>query len=227
MLAGGNAAFLEADSGSIVDAVRPEEKKGRRVHRDGVRRLAPGDYVLLRTRDGSDDLIRVLADRLLGERAKPLREQQQRWKTAVAAAVGRRGHEDVMRDLRARGLQANNLRFWLGPDSIRTARESDFRILMEFAGIGDDADRLWRLMASLERAHTIAGVRLRQALEEEVEKLDMVTLQRDGFMAVELGLSGAGALGIFRVEGFSPDASPVPRSWLRVVQKLEDDSWLA
>ena len=226
IVAGGLRVFLEEDPDSVLFVVQPGEPTGRRVRRERVLGIGIGDYLLLRTERGRDDIIRLLADGLLKDRVRELRERQETWKAALRAAVQSRGFDRVLADLGRLGMKSRNLRGWLLPDTIRTGTEADFLILMKYCGLGAVAALFWKSMRMLARAHLVAGQRLRDALEREVEGADFDEVARSGRLDVKLRFKGTGTLSILRVEAIAPDVTLVPHGLLRVPEPVSADLWL-
>jgi hypothetical protein len=226
VVSGGKRVLLDADAMSSILVVEPGAPRGSRVRRERVPQLLPGDFILLRTDRGRDDVIRVIANRLLGPASTPLRQAQAHWKELLSGRVDERGYGRVLRDLVQLGVSARNLRGWLSPDSIRPERREDFALILRYCGLGEEeAAPVWRQMERLDRAHLKAGQEVRRLLEDQIEDADLAALRSSGFMAVRLGIPGTGSLGVFRIEAIAPDTLLVPASEIRVVQDLPEDLW--
>jgi hypothetical protein len=225
VVAGGKRVLLETGQASSILVVEPGAPRDARVRRERVRDLSAGDFILLRTDRGRDDVIRVIADRILGTAAPELRSAQARWKELLNARVAERGYATALRDLEKTGVAARNLRGWLSPDSIRPERSRDFELILAYCGIGSEAAVVWQQMERLDQAHLRAGQQLRRLLEDRIEDGDLAALRTSGYLAVTLSIPGAGSLGIFRIEAIAPDRVLVPASSLYVVQDLPEDLW--
>ena len=134
IVSGPRRVFVEDDAEAEVLVVEPGARQGSRVRREPARRLAVGDFVLLREGYGTDDTRRVMADHILGPDARRLREAQASWKTGLRTAVDRYGLTRVDADLARLGVQARNLRYWIAPEAIRPARFTDFEIALDYVG---------------------------------------------------------------------------------------------
>jgi hypothetical protein len=226
LLADDLRVFIEADEGPSIFTVDPDAPAGHRVRRAPTRSVGAGDYLLLRTARGADDFIRTAADQLLGNDAAQLRALQEEWKAALSERVQKVGIVGGLRELKARGIRALNLRYWLSPDNIRTADPRDFKILMEYAGLRDRVGEMWSAMERIDNMHREAGQRIRALLEDEVERGDLTRLRQRGRLDVDLGAAGAGSLSICRVEAKAPNIVLVSRTWLRAPQQVDRDQWL-
>jgi hypothetical protein len=160
-----------------------------------------GDYVLLRQRWGDDDTIVQLANQILGNRCDVLRAQQRRWKESLRRAVRRDGMYRAQRKLDELGCNADNLGRWLSPDGIRTQTLGDFLAICAYSGIpDDDAHAIWADTGEIRGAHVKAGHRLRELLEDELERADLAPLEASGCLQVQLPELDAGSLAVYRVD---------------------------
>ena len=225
ILAGGYRVFLEADEGPLIFILDPEAEMGMQVRRWPTRNVRPGHFIVLRSEQGDADYIRAVSDALLGERARALRADQARWKAALRTMVAARGTRRVEADLTRSGVQARNVRYWMSPDSIRTQRQNDFILLMDYIGLGGEAATLWARMGELQSAHQEAGREVRAQLEERIADINPRLLARDGHCRVELDVEGAGSLGIFRVEHQSPEPIEAAVSVLRWPERIQGATW--
>ncbi len=226
LLAGEIRVYLEADDGPVIFVVDIEAAAGRRVHQIPARLVQVGDYLLLRSSRGGDGLIKLLADQLLGPKAKTLRALQAEWKEALRSRVDAKGIAAVGKDLRAAGIGVLNVGYWISDDCIHTQRPFDFRVIMDYCGLGSRTKEIWAAMELIDDKHRDAGRRIRALLEEEVESTDLSVLRTTGRLDVKLAIGEAGALSVYRVEAKEPAARLVPLSEVRVPEELDRDPWL-
>jgi hypothetical protein len=211
LLADGRAAFLGATADSRVPALDPDAPAGERVETISTNELVPGAIVLLRS-EGGGDLIVSTADKLLGAAASRLREMQEGWKKRVRNQIDANGVEGVVAALKRLGsprATRNNLLNWASPRSLRTADEADFFALMSLIGEQGEDRTYWNAMGRLDQAHRRAGFKIRDQLEAEAERADLLELQATGWLDFKLP-DGGGALTAFRVEDISPQTFDVP-----------------
>lgn len=210
LLADGRAAFVGALEDSRVQVLDPEAPSGKRVDWIPTGEIVPGTFVMLRS-EGGGDLIVSVADRLLGAAAPRLREMQAGWKARLADQIDTLGLDGAVRALRSHGssrASRGNLLNWLSPRSLRTADQADFFAVMRLAGLDAEERAYWNAMGKLDQAHRRAGFRIREQLEEEAERADLVELQTKGTLDFTLP-DGGGALSAFRVEDLSPQTYTV------------------
>lgn len=201
VLAGGWLVFLEADGSSKVGIIDLETGKPR-VRTIRGHDLEPGMFLILRT-EGGGDYIEDVANRLLGQSAPGARSDQRLWKTRLRAEIANNGIREVSRQLGAFGAKrasVENIRRWMSARSIRTNDFDDFRAIMEFTGLATRAEELWKSMELIDRAHLIAGARIRKMLLQQVSRADTRTLEKLGVMDFELPAEDGGRITAFRVE---------------------------
>lgn len=227
LLADGCAVYLEGAEESKSWVIDPSADHSHRVRRERVRSLEPGMFVLLRSARGGEDYIRAMADRRLGREAPRLRELQAEWKRALRQKVHQVGLTGVADQLWKNGLKRRpqNVRYWLFPDTIRTATSNDFKLLMEYVGFGHRWLEIWTAMEKIHSAHIWAGGEIRRLLEAQVLSAPLDKLLHTGLLGFELKGADAGSLTIFRIDAANPETVPVPPSWLNWPQKVEDDLW--
>jgi hypothetical protein len=226
LLAGGFSVYLEAVEGPTIHVVDLEAGAKPRLHSERTRQISEGDYIVLRSAGGTGDYIPEIADLFLGQRAPKLRALQSEWKALLRRRVRERGFSRVERDLQSLGVASPNLQYRLWQHSIRTREPNDFRLLMEYIGLGDRAGEIWTAMGDLSDAHLRAGQQVRHLLEEAVVDANTEELIQTGRADVRLGDIDAGTLSVLRVEGRSPQAASVAEDDLRVMRRVETDLWL-
>lgn len=226
LLAGGFAVYLDVTDGSrTTNVVDPDTAGGRRFRAEPTRTVDRGSYVVLRSLGSSGDYLEAIANGLLGAQADRLRSLQRKWKTALRECIRRRGFSQTERELGEAGMSAPNLRYRISPRSIRTDDPKDFRLLMEYVGLKDEADMLWNSMQQIAEAHQRGGRHLRQLLVEKLVDADMDRLRSAGWMDIQLDEGDAGQLSILRVERKSPNTIIVPENRIGVLEIVDPDLW--
>lgn len=226
LLADGHAVYLEAGDGPTIDVVVDLEPGAMpRLRSERTRAIGTGDYIVLRSEGGSGDYIPGIADALLGKRAATLRAAQVRWKEALRETVRANGFSRVERDLRSLGVTSPNLRYRLWRNSLRSRDPNDFRTLLEYIGLRNEAAALWTAMGEIFEAHLRAGQDVRKLLEKAVLGTDPEELVQRGRVDVGLAEMDAGSLSVVRVEARSPETVAVDEDDLRVMTKVDPDLW--
>ncbi|MCI0559428.1 MAG: hypothetical protein L0332_13070 [Chloroflexi bacterium] len=206
VLESSQGVFIEAEGEASVLVIDLNEEARNRVRRVSYQQIEPDMYILLRTSGGGDYIVST-ADRILGEPADDLRERQQTWKARLRLAVKKQGMQSVVEHLKQRGSNIasyQNVRNWMSRRSISTKDYPDFKAIMDFVELSDQADEYWQTMKTIKRAHTQAGQRIRRLLLQEVNKSELVELERSGIMEFSLPDRDAGSLTAFRILAIAP-----------------------
>lgn len=226
LLADGYSVYLEAVDGPRIEVVADLESESLpRLRSERTSAIGPGDFIVLRSEGGSGDYIPTVADALLGNRAGSLRAAQASWKDALRAKVRERGFSSVERELHMLGVSSPNLRYRLWRNSLRSRNPNDFRVLMEYIGLGNQAEMLWTAMSEISVAHRHAGHDVRKLLEDAVLATDPDKLIHTGRVDVRLAEMDAGTLSVLRVEGRAPETVMVDEDDLRSMTRVEPDLW--
>jgi hypothetical protein len=225
LLSGGYGVYLEALSDTSIDSVEFEGRSEPRLRRKPTIDVTKGDYVVLRSFGGTGDYIADIADEEMGRRAPQLRKLQREWKSKLRDKVESLGVAQAERQLKGLGVVSPHIRYRLLKQSIKSQKSEDFRILMEYIGLGDQSQTLWAAMEEIHGAHIAAGQKARSLLEAAVLRADLTELIQYGRINVSLSEIDAGALGVFRVEECSPNIQMIDEDDLRVLRQIEDDLW--
>lgn len=225
LLAGGFAVYLEAGDGPRIDVVSELDSDTPRLRGELTRSIEPGSYIVLRSEGGSGDYIPEIADALLGKSAREYRDLQWLWKSSLRKVVAAKSNAQVERELKKLGIRSPNLRYRIWSGSLRSEKPEDFRILMEYIGLGEQKDRIWNAMGQLAEAHQRAGHEVRRRLEEKLLSSDSNAILRSGRLDVRLDGMDAGTLSVVRVERRAPGQTTLDEDLLRVMFKVEADLW--
>jgi hypothetical protein len=183
-LEGSFGVFVEAnDQASVMvlellDDGRPKVKRLRSPD------LEVGMFVLLRASGGGDYVV-AFADSLLGTRAAPARKQQEKWKSTLRSLLHTQGTSQVaiqLRDLGAVRASPENIRRWQDVRSIRPDADADLSAILSLTGLEGEREQIVKAMALIERAHIIAGQRIRKQLLGRVLSADLTELRVTGAM---------------------------------------------
>lgn len=226
LLASGDGVYLEArDGAQAFVADFDEELIVRQV---AVAQLSEGRFLVVRT-TGDDNYVRVLADRLLGPRAKHLRDLQQNWKSSLRSDLQRLGAREVSQRLTRLGADRateENVRRWAAAESIRMRSPADFAAVCELIG-ESRVTHIWSALGVIRKAHMDAGNEVRRLLIDEIRKADGTALLQRGWADYDVAeIEGEGTLRVARVTGRAPQAVDVPHSRLRKLFQVGDQLWL-
>jgi len=176
LLADDRAVLLDAaeETTSLVLDLA-QEQASRRIRRVSVGQVESGMFLLLRTQ-GAGDYIVEIADAMLGARRKELRELQTRWKQLLRDLVVSSGRDQVCQRLFRSGstiANAMNLQNWISYRTIRPREKTDLSAIMACIGWSARADEVWEKMGHIDRAHRMAGHRIRKMLLKEVSHTNL------------------------------------------------------
>jgi hypothetical protein len=212
LLSEDKAVLLDAaDDASALVLDFEQDQSSRQIRRIPTGEIESGMFVLLRSA-GAGDFIIEIADRILGEECRELREAQQLWKKRLHDTILSAGKHRVCARLRERGsLIASevNLHNWVSYRSIRTRNRSDFSAIMSVTGLAGQDDEIWNKMGMIDSAHRSAGHRIRLQLLEMVSRLDMQELRIRTRFDFTLPDVEAGTLSAFLVESAPDSRVPV------------------
>jgi hypothetical protein len=163
--------------------------------------LEPNQCVILRTQRDRE-LIAELADRILGDRAEPLRGMQRGWKQTLSRRIMTMDANRVAASLRSRGMGSIatpvNVCRWAGPDFIRNQDFATWQSLMSYLGLEGMAKQLWDDMDIIDRAHRAAGHRISGAIERALAQLSLDEVQ-DGMELPPIPDLGEERLSVFEI----------------------------
>ena len=176
----GEAVYLAKDGRrKILDM---EEEEGKEVTDIYVEDIEPGMFLLHRTGQGGD-VIRDIADQILGSQSFALRSLQEKWKRSLSRKVEVYGMNKVTAALEESGLKiANppNIRNWMSRDSLRTRSFHNFEILMTYINLNEESQSIWEAMETLTTAHRQAGHFIKRELLKAVSQVDIKKFLHEG-----------------------------------------------
>jgi hypothetical protein len=184
------------------------------LERIAVQELERGMYLALRTEGGGDYMVE-LADLILEEVYPQARELQKVWKIGLRDIIRRRGLTAVGQALTKRGAirsSPQNVRNWVSSKTIRPDSDNDFKAILFYTGLRDEAQKYLDAARAIDSAHRRAARRIRRRLISEVHKADFSQLELKGRLDFELPGSEGGKLTLFRIRDVSPEAVSVA-SW--------------
>ncbi len=196
----------------------------RRYNRD----LEAGDFIILRT-TGGGDLIPILADHIMGAKAKQPRDLERLWKTELQALHIEKGERELVKLLTDAGaIRANyaNVKNWIRERTIRPAADSDFRAILGVCGLKGRESEFMKAATLILKAHKSAGFRIREMLIAEVRKVDLKELRRHGSLVFHLPeLKDYASITAYRIERIQPETVMAQNHELGRPFELEDELW--
>jgi hypothetical protein len=213
---------LEGESIRTLDPTRPA---GARVEMSDVASVAPGTYLVLREGQTESAPLYARALTRLGAQAETVERSQSGWKTALRQQLATRGPSEVVRSLRALGVEAAaQAPVWTAQTLARPRSEVDFGILLRWLGLPREP---YSQHADLVRkARYQALVDVREALEVALGRADLHDLEQAGFLRLDLDLEGFAGIVATRVLAISPHLDVVARSELRIPKGDASARWL-
>jgi hypothetical protein len=229
-LEGRRGVFLEAEENSTTLVIDLDDEEKNRVHRATTNHIQTGMFVLLRADEGEGkDYIIPVADKILGNKAPQYRELQKSWKSKLRLIVNKIGFSETITRLKQYGsIRANeiNIRNWFSEKSIRPADYKDFFAIMRLIRVEELAERWWNLASQIDKAHMLAGSRIRKQLLRQVLTSDLSELEQRGEMRFELAELGTKPLLALRVVRISEQATRISNNQVNKIFELEEDKWL-
>jgi hypothetical protein len=196
----------------------------RRYNRD----LDAGDFIILRTAGGGD-LIPVLADHIMGDRAQQLRGFEKQWKNKLRAIRDEIGEDDLLNLLKKAGaVRANhaNVGNWIRERTIRPNADADFQAILKVCKLDSREEEFTRAAAVILKAHKRAGFQIRKMLIDQVRKVDLQELRRKGSLVFQLPeLEGNASMTAYRIERIQPEPVMVQSHELGRPFVPEDELW--
>ncbi len=226
----GEVMFLSDEDGDTSLVIDIETDEGPRIGRMVARNIRPGMFLLARTggRGSRSDYIADVANRLLGDRAVKLRKLQMAWKRRLRNAIQSSDVEKVviqLSDLGAERANESNLRNWVSARHIKTQRYEDFQAILQLVGLGASAEKLWKAMRQIDRAHKRAGQVIRRRLLREVQGEALVDLQRLGRKDFTLEDGCSAAITALRVSSIADEVALVPATRVSRLLPAEGSTW--
>lgn len=222
--------FLEAEENGTTLVIDLDDDEKNRVHRTVTKHIQPGMFVLLRADEGEDyDYIIPVANRLLGKKAPQYRELQRSWKNKLKEIIDKKGFDASIALLKQNGsIRANeiNLRNWLSERNIRPADYRDFLAIMKSIGAEELAEKCWNFASEIDKAHLLAGSRIRKQLLRKVLNSDLSELERRGELKFELEELDTKPLLALRVIRIADQSTAVSANQINKIFELEEDKWL-
>jgi hypothetical protein len=224
--AGGRFAFISEGHSLPVatELVVDESRAPTKLPERDVNEWLVGDYIVF-LEGGGAQVIRGIADRMLGPRAAQLRGTAIRWRNALIST--QLGAAEIQRRLALAGCvrTVTTVRGWLSNSSrIGPEFRSDLEAIAAVTGVralAASIDVVWAAIQELWSAHLSAGSVLRRILVQKLPHL-VEELEESGTeITIEDGGKHLGRALIVKVESIANTFEPCSRS---LVNRLRRDS---
>lgn len=170
----------------IRQKVNVIDRDSLRITQVKVRELLVGDLLVFRTQNASN-LVREVADTILGDKAIMYRKSLEKWKRKLRINVEKKGIEKVSRILIARyGIKVAkeyNVKNWMSSYSIKPTCLSE--LLEAFNFDTQEKSEIINAASEILSAHISAGHQISQVLMKELDKDLENVIDESGFYTFE------------------------------------------
>jgi len=183
VLGGGKGIYIQEEGGlyTTITGVDSATRPCLTVERLDACEIETGMLVLLTTKGGGD-MIPVVADSLLKDEAKTVRELEILWKRRLADKAERLGITKVAQCLHT---SPQNVRNWCSPRNIAPENLEDHLLpILELVGLKPYYPKMVEAIGKLRSAHQSAGMRLQAHLLQSLKGLDLRAAYVNGFQEI-------------------------------------------
>ncbi|MDQ0481080.1 hypothetical protein [Guptibacillus hwajinpoensis] len=170
----------------ILEEINLIDKYSLKISQAKVIDLSIGDLLVLRNQNGSN-LIKEVANSILGTNAKRYRERTEKWKKKLRFNVNKKGIKTVSRILTDRYnisvATENNIKNWISTYSIKPSRLNELLTALKFNV--KDKEEILEAAEETVSAHISAGHLISQALMKELDKNLESVIDENGFYTFE------------------------------------------
>jgi hypothetical protein len=183
ILGGGKGIYIQDEGGLYTAITRADGEKRPclAVERVDAPEIEPGMLVLLTT-EGGGDMIPVVADMLLNDEAKAIRELELLWKRRLKDEIERQGLAVVADCL---DTSPQNVRNWCDPRNIAPEKLVEHLLpILELVGLRPRYQEIVEAIGRLRRAHRIAAKHLHKLLRRSLQGRDLREAYVRGFQEI-------------------------------------------
>ncbi len=197
------------------------------IEKTPVTALTPGDIVVFSTH-GAGDMTASIANTLLGDSVRSLREKQAAWKMKVRTRFHLRGSHIELFDQGVLSASETNFRNWLRPHTIMPGNRQHFFKLLLLAGYSEDqAKDTIMAMRKISAAHQSAGRKVAQMLRKSAKGTHLDRLEKTGMQILHGKLGTSAEMRAYFIEQIDHRKYELPASKINHPFELADDLWLA
>jgi len=201
-LSNGKIALLRNDQNDKSQDVIEQTPLGKiLIKSKKVDLIQTGEFILFQGERAKASLLEKETSKDI-DNAFELYADRRDWKFRFKQEINRLGLEKVINKLKEYGgrktIKLNNIKYWLNPKSLRTDDPETFFAIMKLCGLYNKSEEIWLNMEKLEKAHLKAGKKIREKIEEEVNK-DTNLLYEKGFQEYFLEEKGSGSIEVYKI----------------------------
>ena len=189
---------------AIDQSITTIEREEYKIQQSQIKNLEVGDLLVFRSNNGSN-LIKEVADNILGEEASELRAQQDEWKKRLRSCIKRQGIETVISVLQKKYdiSYANklNLSNWVSPLCIKPDALEKILIALRFTDY--EQKEILRATKEIYAAHIKAGHKISKSLMEEINIHVEEILGEKGYYKFESKIFAGASFNIEEIKGIS------------------------
>lgn len=174
-----NGFFIFLPVGQKINVL---DRETLMVHQESTKELVVGDLLVFRSHNGSN-LVREVADQILGQDAKIHRNNIEKWKRKLRININNKGISVVSKILRKKykiknGTE-NNVKHWISTYSIKPQYLKDILDALKFEE--QEKGEILRSANLIFSAHISAGHKISHSLMEEISSNTEKKLDESGF----------------------------------------------
>lgn len=183
------------------------------VEQSLVKDIKEGDLLIFRSQNGAD-LIREVADEIIGEEAPKLRKHLAIWKSKLIANVDKYGLEKVSIILRQKykitSATEANIKNWMNPYSIKPRSLEQLLTVLKFD------ERTQKIIQSsatkIRNAHTAAGHSISRRLKQEINQNIESIIDEKGYYRFESTLFKGASFNIEEIQKLTEKTFSIPEN---------------
>lgn len=189
------------------------ERETFKVSQARIKEMKVGDLLIFRSQNGAD-LIREVADEIIGENAQKLRKNLSIWKSKLIANIEKKDLERISQILRnkykIKSATENNIKNWINPYSIKPNSLEQLLMALKF----DDKSRkiIQSSANTIMSAHISAGHMISKGLMEEINANIENIIDENGYYKFDSKIFKGASFNIEEIQKLSTETFNVQES---------------
>lgn len=188
-------------------------RESLKITQEKVKDLSIGDLLVFRTQNASN-LVREVADEIMGIHAKKYRLSLERWKKKLRFNVEKKGIRKVSEIFRNRYdikvAKENNIKNWISSYSIKPSCLNE--LLTAFNFNMQEKEEILNAAKKINSAHISAGHRISQALMKELDGNMESIIDENGFYTFESNEFEGSSFNIEEIKKISSETYSIPEN---------------